>query len=246
LVNALSFVAVIVALLLMNSDGLHPAPVTRSEHAIREGLRYVRTRPEIILIMFLVFIHGTFGMNFQLTNALMATAVFKVGPEQYGLMGTIMAIGSLAAALAAARRTHIRLRLIVGALAGFSVSVTLLAVAPSYLWYLIVLVPTGLLALTVMTAANASVQLATEPKMRGRVMALYLAIFQGGTPIGAPLIGWVGDAWGPRWTLAIGAIATGLAVVVAGIYFVRSTHWSFPWRRLDTEEGIVDVPEVPR
>ncbi len=248
LINALSFGGVIVALLMMDVSELTPAPVTRSRGAIREGVKYVRQRPEIMLIMFVIFMLGTFGMNFQLTNALMATTTFKVGPEQFGLMGTVMAVGSLSAALLAARRAYVRLRLIVGSLAGFALAVTLLALAPGYWWYVVLLVPTGLLALTVMTGANASVQLATEPKMRGRVMALYLAIFQGGTPIGAPLVGWVGDAWGPRWSLAIGAIATGLAVVVAGVYYLRARHWAPPWRRLDAddEDRLVEVPEAPR
>ncbi|MEN0070095.1 MAG: MFS transporter, partial [Propionicimonas sp.] len=181
LLNALSFAAVIGALLLMRTAELTPAPVTRARGAIRDGVRYVRERPEIMVVMFVVFMLGTFGLNFQLTNSLMATAVFEVGPEEFGLMGSIMAIGSLTAGLLAARRTNLRLRLILGALAGFTVVTAVLALAPTYQWYVVLLMPTGLLALTVMTTANASVQLATEPEMRGRVMALYGAIFLGGT-----------------------------------------------------------------
>ncbi|MFZ1411957.1 MAG: MFS transporter, partial [Micropruina sp.] len=214
--NGLSFLASLAGLIAMRQRELTPAPQRRGKGAIREGLRYVRNRPDLMTIMVIVFMLGTFGLNFQLTNALMATRVFGVGAEAYGLLGTIQAVGTLAAALIAARRTRPRLRLIVGALGAFSLVTTALAFAPGYVNYAILLVPVGVAALTVMTAANAFIQLTTEPSMRGRVMALYMAIFMGGTPFGAPLVGWVGDAWGPRWTLIIGAAATGLTFVVVG------------------------------
>ncbi len=247
LINGLSFVAVLVALMMMDESDLTPAPRARAKGSIMAGLRYVRARLDILLLMFIVFMLGTFGLNFQLTNALMATAVFHVGAEQYGVLGSIMAIGSLSAGLLAARRTQLRLRLIIGAMAGFALAVTVLAVAPNYWWYAIFLVPAGMTSLTVMTAANASVQLSTEPVMRGRVMALYQAIFLGGTPLGAPLLGWVGDAWGPRWTLAIGAIACALAVVIAVGYLVRQSGWGIlPWRHSEDEEILVEELEEAR
>ncbi len=217
-INGLSFLAVLAALYRMDPDLLTPAPRVRAKGAVMDGVRYVRRRPDIMLAMFIVFMLGTFGMNFQITNALMATTVFKVGPEQYGLLGSVLAIGSLSAGLLAARRVELPWKLIIGSLGAFAVAETALALMPGYWSYAVLLVPTGLAALTVMTAANASVQLSTEPAMRGRVMALYQAIFLGGTPLGAPLIGWVGDAFGPRWTLAIGGIACvltfGIAVAV--------------------------------
>ncbi|MBP8918678.1 MAG: MFS transporter [Micropruina sp.] len=217
-VNTLSYLAVLLGLFAMRSDQLRPAPVYRGRGAIREGLAYVRGRPDLQLLLFCVFMLGTFGLNFQITNALMATQVFGVGPEGYGLLGSAMAAGTLAAALLAARRRRPRLRLVVGALAGFAVMTTVLALAPAYWVYALLLVPVGLASLTVMTAANTTVQLTTAPQMRGRVMSLYMAIFAGGTPLGAPLIGWVGDAWGPRWTLLVGAIGTGLAALSAAAY----------------------------
>ena len=229
-VNTLSFVAVLAGLFLMNPADLRPAPVRRGRGAIREGLAYVRDRRDLQLILFCIFMLGTFGLNFQITNALMATRVFGVGPEGYGLLGSVMASGTLAAALMAARRRRPRLRLLVGALAAFAATTTALALSPTYWVYALLLVPVGLTSLTVMTAANTTVQLTTEPAMRGRVMSLYMAIFTGGTPLGAPLIGWVGDGWGPRWTLLVGAIATGLAAVLAAAYLWnrvgRPTHLS--------------------
>lgn len=214
-INAASFAAVIFALVAMRPEELEPAPMRRGGGAVAEGLRYVRSRPDLQLIMAIVFVLGTFGMNFQVTNALMATAVYGVGAESYGLLGSIMAAGSLVAALMAARREQPRMRTILAALVGFSVGSFLLAFAPWYWMYAVVLVPVGFFALTVMTNANASVQLTTPPALRGRVMALYMAIFQGGTPIGAPLIGWVGDVFGPRATLVVGAAATGIMALAA-------------------------------
>ena len=236
MLNALSFVAVLLALLAMDPSQLHPAPRATRAGGVREGLRYVRNRPDIMLVLFMVFMLGTFGLNFQITNSLMATAVFHVGPEEFGFMSSVMAIGSLSGGLLAARRTRVPLRLIVAALAAFTVSLGVLALSPSYVFYLVALLPAGLASLTVMTAANTSVQLAVEPTMRGRVMALYMAIFLGGTPIGAPVLGWIGDLWGPRWTLAIGAIACGLAVVAAGLYLLRRNGWDWPrWHPLGND-----------
>ncbi|GAA1394804.1 MFS transporter [Luteococcus peritonei] len=221
-VNAVSFLAVLASLFFMRSDELSPAPMRKNgKGAVREGMRYVLRRPDIMVVLLMVFVLGTFGMNFQITNALMATKVFGKGPGEYGLLGSIMAIGTLAAALIAARRQRPRLRILLTALGGFAICTALLGAAPTYLSYALLLIPTGLCALTMMTCANATVQLASDPEVRGRVMALYMAIFMGGTPLGAPLIGWVGDAFGPRWTIWVGALATGLTFVGVLAWFVR-------------------------
>ena len=209
LLNTLTFVAVLVALVLLRPSELRPAPVTRGKGAIADGVRYVRRRPDLILVMVLVFVLGTFGMNFQITTALMATREFGKGPTEFGLLGSIMAIGSLTAALLSARRSQPRLRHLLTALVGFVLATGAAALAPTYLLFALSLVPVGLAALTALTTANAMVQLRVEPYMRGRVMALYMAIFMGGTPVGAPIIGWIGDVWGPRWTIAIGTVAVG-------------------------------------
>lgn len=246
LVNAFSFVAVLVALLAMDAGALTPAPRAERSGGLREGLAYVRNRPDIMLVMFVVFMLGTFGLNFQLTNSVMATEMFKVGPEEFGFMSSVMAVGSLAAGLVAARRSEVPLRLIVGALGAFTVTLGLLALAPGYWTYLALLLPAGLTSLTVLTAANTSVQLATDPVMRGRVMALYMAIFLGGTPIGAPVLGWVGDVWGPRATLAIGALACGLAVVTVTLYLLRRNDWVWPVRRRSPRDHLAVVTDSVR
>lgn len=180
---------------------------------MREGFAYVRSRPDLMVIMGLVFVLGTFGMNFQLTMALMATQVFHQGATQYGLLGSIMAIGSLAAALLSARRREPRLAVVLVALGGFTVASLLAALAPTYDLFALALVPVGLASLTALTTANSTVQLSVEPQMRGRVMSLYMAILMGGAPIGAPLIGWLGDHAGPRWTIGIGTVMVGLSLL---------------------------------
>ena len=252
-VNTLSFVAVLFALSRMRPGELNPAPRQRGKGQIREGLRYVRGRPDIVLIMALVFVLGTFGMNFQMTTALMATAVFHQGAGAYGLLGSIMAVGSLSAALMSARRPNPRLRILLAALAGFAVASAAAALAPSYLWFAVLLIPVGLTALTVLTTANSMVQLSVDPAMRGRVMALYMAVFLGGTPLGSPVIGWIGSTLGARWTILIGSVATGLAVVAAMLYLVRTQDIHVRYQRqqrprLSITRGEISepVPEVAK
>ncbi|MGB3686357.1 MAG: MFS transporter [Ornithinimicrobium sp.] len=220
-VNAATFVAVMVALAMLDPARLRPSPRSRGSGQIRQGIRYVRGRPDILLIMVLVFVHGTFGMNFQLTNALMATEVFDLGVKEFGLLGSVMAIGSLGGALLAAKRERPRWRMLLGSFAGFTLCTALLALAPSYAWYAVLLVPTGLTALTVMVTANSMVQLSVDAAVRGRVMSLYMAVFFGGTPLGAPLIGMIGDEFGARWTIGIATVMCGLAVLAATLYLMR-------------------------
>lgn len=222
-VNALTFVAVIVALALMDPTRLEPLPdrTGQGRPKVREGIAYVRRRPDIILILVVAFMHGTFGMNFQITNALMSTEIFGKGVEEYGITGSIMAIGSLGGALLAARRDRPRWRLLLGSLAAFSVFTLVLALSPTFTFYTVLLVPTGLTALTVMVSANAMVQLSVDQAVRGRVMALYMAVFFGGTPLGSPIIGWVGEVFGARWTILIGTIACGLTAAAAIIYLMK-------------------------
>ncbi len=160
-------------------------------------------------------------MNFQITNALMATQEFGKGAREFGLLGSIMAIGSLTGALLAARRRVVRLRLVVGAAVVFGVSVVVVGFMPTYPLYALALIPAGMAALTCMTAANATMQTSVAPAMRGRVMALYLAVFFGGTPIGAPLIGWLAEAYGPRWSLLVGGTVTAVGSLVAAGLLAR-------------------------
>ncbi len=223
-INALSFAGTILALTTMRVRELRPMPsVVRSKGQIREGLRYVRGRPDILVIMVVIGVVSAFGLNFQMTSALMARTVFDKGAGQYGVLGSVLAIGSLAGALIAARREHPRLRLVVGAAAAFGVAACLLAVMPTYATYALMTIPVGLASLTMMTAANATIQISTEPAMRGRVMALYMMVFAGATPFGSPVVGWIGEEFGARWAVGIGGIT---AILVS----LGAMVWA--WRRL--------------
>ena len=214
LINAASFGAVLVSLARMRRAELIPMPRSRrGAGGVLEGLRYVRRRPDLILILVIVGAVGTFGLNFQLTTALMARLAFHQGSGAYGLLGSVMAIGSVAGALIAARRERPNPRLVIRATLAFGVAASVAALMPGYGWFAVALIPVGLSSLTLMTAANTTVQLSTDPVMRGRVMALYMAIFMGGTPIGAPILGWVGQTFGARWTILVG----GLVSIVVGL-----------------------------
>jgi MFS family permease len=222
LLNAVSYVAVVGAILWMRKEDLHtPEPVARAKGMIRDGLRYVRARNDVMLILAIVFCAGTFGLNFQMTMAIMATQVYGKGASEYGLLGTVMAVGSLAGALLAARRTRIRQRLVIGAAIVFAVVEMVAGMMPTYIAFMIVLPLCGLSALTMITAANTYVQLAVDPQIRGRVMALYMAIFMGGTPLGAPILGWVAEEFGGRWTLIGGGLLTLVGTLLATLIFTR-------------------------
>jgi MFS family permease len=238
LVNAATYGATILALSRLRVRELIPVQkAPRGKGQIRDGIRYVRGRPDILVIMAVVGMVGTFGMNAQMTNALMATQVYDKGPSEYGLLGSVMAIGSLAGALLAARRTNPGMRLLVAAAFSFGVFSCLSAVMPGYWAFAASLVPVGLSSLTMMTAANTIVQLTTDQAMRGRVMALYMAIFMGGTPIGSPIIGWVGEQFGARWTIGLGGIVTLVVALVAAAVVVRQ-------RRLVVGYTLSPVPHL--
>lgn len=225
LVNGLTFMATIIALLLMHTDELHfQDRAIRGRGQIREGIRYVRRRGDILIIMAVVSVVSTFGLNFQLTSALMARTEFDKGPSEYGILGSIVAIGSLAGALLAARRKRPRLRVIVGSAGLFGVATAVMALMPTYATYAIACVPVGFAALTMLTSANAWIQTTTAPSMRGRVMSLYMMVLLGATPIGSPLVGWIGEHWGARWSIGIGSITAVLIAVTAALWSIR--YWN--------------------
>ena len=224
LINAVSYAAAYVALQMIDTARLQTTPVLVGRRgAIREGIRYVRSRPDLLLVLWCVFFLGGFGMNFQITSALMATEEFGKGATEYGVLGSILAVGSLAGSLLAARRQVPRLRFIV--LAGLCFSVLQIAsgLMPTYVTYAAVLPLVGLCVLTMATTANALIQLTSAPVMRGRVAALYLMVFIGSVPFGAPLTGWIGEEFGARAALVSTGAFAGLGiVVVVAWYLLRS------------------------
>ncbi|HET9648122.1 MAG TPA: MFS transporter [Microlunatus sp.] len=220
--NSVTYAAFIVALICMNPALLQPPPLIRkAKRQIRQAVSYVRGRPDVLLVLLVAFSVGTFGMNFQLTSALMAQQEFHRGPEQYGILGTFMAVGSLAGALIAARRTSapsgryvVVVAMIFGALEIAS------GLMPTYWAFAASLPALGLATLLTLTASNASVQMGVDPALRGRVMALYAMVLMGGTPVGAPVIGWIGQTFGPRWTLLGGGALTLVGVSLAALWLL--------------------------
>ena len=222
LVNAATFAATCLALAALRSAEIEPLPrARRGRGATREALASVRRRPDVVLVLLVVGLVSAFGLNFPMTTALMARVEFARGPAEFGLLGSVLAIGSLTGALLAARRRAPTIRLVVGAAAAFGASALLAAVMPTYATFALALVPVGMSALTVLTAANALVQTTTEPALRGRVVALYMTVLVGTTPIGAPAIGWLAEVAGPRWAIAAGGLTALAAAAVAGAVLLR-------------------------
>ncbi|MBD8079040.1 MFS transporter [Cellulosimicrobium arenosum] len=231
--NGVTFAATIGALALMRTAELQGmASAGRAKGQIREGLRYVRTRTDVVVTMVVMGVVSAFGVNFQLTSAMMARVEFGKGAGEYGVLGSILAVGSLTGALLAARRERPRVRLVIGAAFAFSVALGVMAVMPTYELYALMCVPVGLASLTMMTAANSTIQVSVDPAMRGRVMSLYMVVFLGSTPVGAPIVGWIGEAWGPRWSIGIGAITGVLVTVAAALWASRSWNLKVRYRVL--------------
>jgi MFS family permease len=232
LINTATFLAMLLSLWRIPTASLRQLPrAAAGKGRIREGLRYVRFRPDIVVVLVAVFIVGTLGLNFVLFIAAMVGTEFGLDASAFGLMNSIMAIGSVTGALLSAGRSKPRLRMIFGASAAFGVTSGLAALAPDYFWFGVALVPVGLFAITMMTSANGYVQTTTDPVMRGRVMALYMANFMGGTPIGAPFVGWVANVAGPRWSLTVAAAAGLTAALIGMIWIIRARQLRLTFNR---------------
>lgn len=204
IVNGLSYLFVIAALANLNEKAFFHLDRPKSDGSIREGIAYAKARPDIYVVMLMVFFLATFGLNFQIFNALMATQEFGLGPANFGLMGTFIAIGSLSGAIGSARLERFRnTKFVIRGGIAFSASIMVLSILPNYISYVIWLPICGVTALTTLVSANSIVQTSTDPAIRGRVMGLYLLIFMGGTPFGSPLIGATTDIIGIRRTIAV-------------------------------------------
>ncbi|MGB8652129.1 MAG: MFS transporter [Mycobacteriales bacterium] len=223
LANALSYVAVLVGLLRIRTEELRPSSrQPRSKGQLREGVDYVRARPELFVPILLVFMVGTFGLNFQVTLALVAKKVFHTGAGSFGLLTSSLAVGSLIGALLSARRSGPpRARTMLAAALAFGLLELLVGLAPTFTSMGLLLVPTGAAVLTFTTTANALVQLGCEPQVRGRVMAIYVLVFLGGTPVGAPLIGVLAEHFGPRASLLLGGAVCALSALAAAALLAR-------------------------
>jgi MFS family permease len=222
LINSVSFVAVLTSLGLLRVHELHRGNrAHRTRGSLVEGLRYVWRRPDLRAVLFMLFVIGTFGLNFAIFISTMSVTVFHTGAGQYGLATSMMAIGSVTGALLAARRAKPDITLLLASAAYFGIGCALAAIMPSYGLFDAALVVIGVAAQTLTTSTNSFVQLSTDPSMRGRVIAILLAIALGGTPVGAPIVGWVADTFGPRWALGVGA-ASGFGATIVAIRYLAT------------------------
>ncbi len=244
LANGLSFAAPIAGLLLMRTSELHKVDrAPRGKGQLREGLAYVAGRPELIWPIVLVGFIGTFGFNFPIWLTAYVNDVFHADASTYGLLNTLMAAGSLVGALLAARRGSSRMRLLIGAAGAFGLLEITAALAPSFWVFALLLVPIGMCGLTINVTANSSLQLASDPALRGRVMSLFMMVFMGGTPLGAPLVGWITDAYGPRTGFLAGGAVSALAATAVGLALARAGGLRL---RIDLRRGHRHVAFVPR
>ena len=214
--NAGSFAAVLVSLTALRVAELHRTRRPQlARGSLTEGLRYVRARGDLKAVLAMLFHIATFGLNFPIFISTMAVTVFHAAAHEYGLLSSLMAFGSVAGALLSARRATPRLSLLVAGAGLFGLGCAVAAVMPTYWLFGAALVVIGVASQTFMTTANSTMQVETDPLMRGRVMAIYMAIALGSTPLGAPIVGWVADVYGPRWAMGVGA-AAGLGAALVG------------------------------
>jgi MFS family permease len=214
LFNGISYVAVIAALIAMRPHELHrEVSPLRGKGQLREGLAYVRRTPGLLLPLVWMAVIFTFSFNFSVLFPVLATRVFRGDAGTYATMLSVLGVGSLLGALAMARQQAPNLHRLASAAIAFGAASVLAAVAPSFWLELLVLLPMGVITMIFMITGNSTLQLTSRANMRGRVMALYGIVFLGGTPIGAPIAGWLADRFGPRTSIALGgivAVATGL------------------------------------
>ncbi|WP_133544604.1 MFS transporter [Microbacterium sp. BK668] len=221
LVNGATFLAMLVALALIRPGELVPRAKTGGAGRLADGFRYVGKRPDLMVAFAMVFLLGAFGMNFPIFASTMAIE-FGQEADGYGLLSSILAIGSLTGALLAARRDRARIRVVIGGTALFAVAAAVSAFMPTYWLYALTLMVTGFAVVTMLTTANGYVQTTTDPALRGRVLALYMAILMGGTPIGAPIVGWVAAEYGPRMAILLGALAAVAAFSIGAVWMLVS------------------------
>ena len=238
LLNGLSFGAVLLSMYLLRVQELRTnARASRRPGGFIEGLRYVWARPDLRSILVMLFLIGTFAMNFPIFVSTMAVNVFDADARGFGLLSSIMAIGTMGGALLAAGRDKPKFGTLLLGSGVLGIGCALAAFSPGYWWFAAALAVIGVAALTFTNGTNSMMQLSTKPTMRGRVMATRVGVGLGGTAIGAPIVGWVANHFGPRWSLGTGAVSGFLAALVAAMMMAK------PVVAVAEEDGfVVDLP----
>lgn len=217
LINAISFFVVMLAFLAVRTSELHIEEKSPSDGTLREAFNYIKRRPDIQVVMLTVLFASNFGLNMQIFNALMATKVFGKGAASYGILGTLVGLGTLTGALIAARSDRTKnTKFVPLAAINFGIWISILAFMPTFEIYALVLPISGISAITTMISAHTFIQSNCDSAIRGRIMGIYMFVFMGGTPIGSPLIGYCAENFGVRWTMG----GCGLITLTAAFYFL--------------------------
>ena len=250
--DSLSYLVMITCLASLDQKALHPAAAVSGPGKTREGLRYARSRPDLMILLACGFAVGGLGFNYQISNAVMSTQLFGRGPGGFGIVGSAMGLGALAAALWAAGRKRPRLRFVLGGMAGYVVFNLLAAFAPNFIWFVGWQIPAGFATITVLVTGNTMLQSATSPQMRGRVLALWGLMIFGVTPLISPVVGWLGDHLGPQSTVLFGVVAVGISLLIITWLIMHNDqlHVRFDrrhkgWLRLERGSLGADVDDGP-
>lgn len=219
--NTLAFIVMITCLLKLKKDQIRTVKVAKGSGGVIEGFKYLRRSPQIIVVLACGFALGGLGFNFQISNAVVSTVMYGKGAGEFGALGSIVGVGALTAALLAARRANPRLRLVLMGMAGYTVFSAVAAIKTNYLTFALLQAPIGFFTITALVTGNTLVQTQASPAMRGRMLSLWNLTIMGVAPIVSPLIGWLGDALGPEWTILFGVIAVGLATVIITVVVMR-------------------------
>lgn len=223
-ISAACYAAAVVAIALLRRTEFHPvAKIAKAKGQFGEGLAYIRSRPDIIVVLVMALIVGALVFNFGIFSATMAVVEFGLGAHDYGFMTSALAVGSIAGALLVARSRRPRLSVIVVAALTIAVGASLAAVAPTVTMFIVLYPILGLGAILMVATSNSYLQVSTDDKFRGRVMAIFSTVVIGGTPLGSPLTGFVANNFGPRWAVGVAAVG-GLLAALIGLLWMRTSH----------------------
>lgn len=222
--SAAMYIVAVVAIIALRTRELHPVRKnTKKRGQFRDGLRYIGSRKDLIVLLVMVFIVGALTFNFGIFSSTMAVVEFGLGAHDYGFITSALAVGSITGALLVARSTRPRLSVITVGAAVIAIGGTLAAVAPTVTTFVVLYPILGLGAILMVATTNSYIQTTTDESYRGRVMAIYSTVLIGGTPFGSPLCGWVSNEFGPRWAIAVAALG-GLIAALIALIWMRAAH----------------------